>query len=193
MEINALGTRMTRMIIAFVDVQTMFGTGNKSVATSALAVNAHFVAFATDIRGTARLARAVDTQFAGQTITIAVTYLHANAILTALALRAIVLFRTLALTQSRDAYVLAGTILRSVARIWHSNATLLWGRITVEAERTRARDRVIRATANRIWSTRVFPTARILTLVVNTRFRRRAIFITAAAKDAPSTNACLIH
>lgn len=66
----------------------------------ALGVNAHLVAFAADVRGAARLARAVDAQLAGQAITIAVAYLHANAILASLALRAIVLLRALALAQS---------------------------------------------------------------------------------------------
>lgn len=34
MEINAFGARMTRLILALVDVQAVFGTGNKSVAAS---------------------------------------------------------------------------------------------------------------------------------------------------------------
>lgn len=97
MEINAFSTRMTWLVFALIDIQTMFRTGNKSVTASALAINAHFVVFAADIRSAARLARAVDTQFAGQTIAIAVTYLHTNAVLASLALRAIVLLRALAL------------------------------------------------------------------------------------------------
>lgn len=91
---------MTRLIFALIYIQTMFRTDDKSVAASALVVDAHFVAFASDIRCAAGFASTIDTQFAGQTVTVAVTYLYANTILATFTLRAVVLFRTLALTQS---------------------------------------------------------------------------------------------
>lgn len=127
----------------------------------AFVVDAHFVALAADVGGAAGLARTVDAELAGQTVAVAVAYLRADAVLAALALRAIALIGALALAQSRDAQVLTGTVLRVLARARHSDATLLRGGITLEAEGTRAGDRVIRAAAHRVRSAHVFPAARI--------------------------------
>lgn len=201
-EIDAVGGRVTGLILALVDVQAVLGTGDESVTASgregggaarehvrqvrsvrmadsaesrkrlllsigsnwdlpALVVDAHFVAFAADVGGTAGLARAVDAQLAGQTVTVAVADLHANAVLATLASRAIALIGTLTLAQPRDAQVLAGTVVRMLAHARHPNATLLRSGITVETNGTRAADRVIRATANCIRSANVFPAARI--------------------------------
>lgn len=63
----------------------------------ALVVDTDFVAFAADVGSTTRFARAIDAQLAGQAIAVAVTYLHADAVLATFALRAIVLLRTLTL------------------------------------------------------------------------------------------------
>lgn len=129
--------------------------------TPALVIDADFVAFAADVGGTTRLARSIDAQLAGLTITVAVAYLDADAVLATLTLRAIVLLRALTLAQSGDAQVLARTVLRSFARARHSYATLLRSGITVEAERTSAGNRMVRATADRVRSTHVFPAAGI--------------------------------
>lgn len=192
-EIDAFGARMTRLILALVYIQTTLGTGDKSVAASALVVDAHFVAFAADVGRAAGLASTIDTQFAGQAVTVAVTYLRADTVLATFALRAIVLLRALTLTQSRDAQMLTGTVLRGLTCARHSNATLLRSGITVETERTRARNRMIRATTDRVWSAYVFSLARILTLVVDTRLDGRAVFIAATTEDATSASARLIH
>lgn len=100
MEINAFGARVTRLIVALIYIQTMFRSSDKSMAASALVIDAHFVVLASDIRRAAGFASTIDTQFAGQTVTVAVTYLYANTILAAFTLRAVVLFRALTLTQS---------------------------------------------------------------------------------------------
>lgn len=57
--------------------------------------------------------------------------------------------------------MLAGTVQRGLARARHSHAALLRRGIAVEAERARARGRVIRAAADRVRSAHVLAHARI--------------------------------
>lgn len=127
----------------------------------ALIVDAHFVVLATCVRGTAHLAESIDAQFTWQTVAVAVTDLHAYAVLTTFPLRTVVLLAALALTESRYTHVLARTILRSVANIRHSDAALLRRGVPMEAQWAGTDRCVICATADSIWTADILSATRI--------------------------------
>lgn len=190
-KIDALCARVAGIVVALVNVEAVLWSSDKSMATSAedtkdpknyselltkpvyeshcifnrhspaFVVDANFVVVATGVRCAADLAETVDAEFSGQTVAVAVTDLDADAVLAAFPFGTVVLFAALALTESRDAQVLAGTVLGTVADIGHSDAALLRRGVPVEAERTGARDGVVGATADRVWTTDVFPFAGI--------------------------------
>jgi hypothetical protein len=63
----------------------------------------------------------------------------------------------------------------------------------MEAERTSTGDRMISTTTDCVWSTHIFPAARILTFTVDTRFCSRTIFVAAATEDTLSTHTSLVE
>lgn len=133
-EINALGTWMTwMMLFTFVDIQTLFWPSNKSFVTFALVVEANLVGAAASVRCTTSLANTIDAKFTRQAVTVSIADFRTDAIDAAFALRAIIVFFALALTFPSNTNVLTGTIARSYATGWYSDAALSWRWITLEA------------------------------------------------------------
>lgn len=181
------------MVVALVDVQTVFRPGYKPVTAFALVVDAHLVVVATDVGSAAHLAHPVDAQLPRQTVAVAVAQLHAYSVLATFALGTVARLAALALAESGHAQVLTGAILGTLAYVRHSDAALLGRGIPVEAEGTGAGGRVIGDATDRVWPANVLPFARILTLVVNAGLRGRTILVASTSQDTCSVHASLVR